>query len=186
MTWNDAVAYCQWLSDQEGEEYRLPTEVEWEYACRAASAMRRSFGNDEHELPRHAWVRSNSQLAPQPVGRKLPNRFGLRDMHGNVMEWCEDLYHKASHHQTRGHHPTEFTGAPDDRGRALRGGSVWAAPLGCRSAWRLVSDPSDRGNHWGFRVVRTARHTSSPQLSLTVTRVPESDPSNECTGRSKK
>ena len=109
VSWIDAVSYCNRLSEREGLEpaydqkpetaelrqgngYRLPTEAEWEYACRAGSLRRYSFGDDPTDLDRHAWYLQNSGDQTHPVGRLEPNAFGLFDMHGNVKEWCFDAF----------------------------------------------------------------------------------------------
>ncbi|HHD73096.1 MAG TPA: hypothetical protein ENL02_04250, partial [Epsilonproteobacteria bacterium] len=98
VSWHDAKAYCDWLSDKTRETYRLPTEAEWEYACRAGTAEKWSFGDDEKELDKYAWYDKNAydkgekhpDYGTHPVGTKDPNPWGLYDMHGNVWEWCED------------------------------------------------------------------------------------------------
>ena len=92
ISWYDAVAYCKWLSEKTGDKYRLPTETEWEYACRAGTETKWSFGDDEKELEKHAWYNKNSDNTTHLVGEKLPNPWGLYDIHGNVWEWCEDWY----------------------------------------------------------------------------------------------
>ena len=92
VSWNDAAAFCQWLSRKEGKEYRLPTEAQWEYACRAGSTTRYSFGDDATSLGEYAWYAGNSGSKTHPVGEKKPNAWGLYDMHGNVWEWCADWF----------------------------------------------------------------------------------------------
>ncbi len=94
ITWHAAMEYCHWLSTKTGKVYRLPTEAEWEYACRAGTTTAYGFGNDASQLADHAWFFENSDDKPQPVGKKKPNAWGLHDMHGNVAEWCLDLYDK--------------------------------------------------------------------------------------------
>src|SRR5262249_52774742 len=90
VSWNDAQAFCSWLSRKEGRIYRLPTEAEWEYACRAGTESFFFSGDDPAELAAYAWTGTEGQTGLHPVGTLRPNAFGLFDMHGNVTEWCHD------------------------------------------------------------------------------------------------
>jgi formylglycine-generating enzyme required for sulfatase activity len=148
VSWDDAAEFCKKLSEKTGRTVRLATEAEWEYACRAGSQARFSFGDDEEPLPDHAWYRENSGEKTHPVGQKRPNAWGLYDMHGNVGEWVSDWlgsYRKAA--------TTDPTGPATGGRRVLRGGSYRAKPAHFRSAFRNYSDPDDRWNSVGFRVV---------------------------------
>ena len=148
VSWRDAVAFCKWLSQKEGRLYRLPTEAEWEYACRGGTRTRWSFGDDPEAIGHCAWTLNDAGGTFHPVGSKKPNPFGLYDMHGNAWEWCHDwlgLYGDAS--------VVDPVGAPEHSGRAVRGGSFdWDNVSHTRSATRL-NYPSDRCYlNYGFRV----------------------------------
>ena len=91
VSYDNAVAFCQKLSEITGKNYRLPTNSEWEYACRAGTETLFSFGDDFEHLKDYAWYEDNSGLITHPVGQKLPNDWGLYDMHGNVWEWCQNV-----------------------------------------------------------------------------------------------
>ena len=130
VSWNYAQAFCQKLSQITGKTYRLPTEAEWEYACRAGTTTRFYFGDDANQLGNYAWYDGNSQNTTHPVGQKKPNAWGLHDMIGNVWEWCEDDWHD------------NYIGAPTDGSawlinndncshlKCLRGGSWINSPNG--------------------------------------------------------
>ena len=92
ISWEDANEFCTALSIKEGYAYRLPTEAEWERACRAGTQSTFSFGNQRGQLERYGWSPVNAGDDAEPVGQKLPNQYGLYDMHGNVWEWCSDWY----------------------------------------------------------------------------------------------
>ncbi|TRU98672.1 MAG: formylglycine-generating enzyme family protein, partial [Microcystis wesenbergii Mw_QC_S_20081001_S30D] len=152
VSWNNAQAFCQKLSQITGKTYRLPTEAEWEYACRAGTTTRYYFGDDASQLGDYAWYSANSQSKTHPVGQKKPNAWGLYDMSGNVWEWCEDDWHD------------NYIGAPKDGSawpinndnrshlKCLRGGSWNSYPGYCRSAIRYGYNPGDDYGS-GFRVV---------------------------------
>ncbi len=152
VSWADAKAYAAWLASKTGKAYRLLSEAEWEYACRAGREGAYCFGGDESQLGRYAWYASNSGGKTHPVGEKLANEWGLHDMHGNVWEWCEDLWHG------------DYNGAPDDGSawttgggdwRVLRGGSWNDVPRDLRAACRISNYPTDRDDDYGLRVART-------------------------------
>ena len=150
VSWDDAQKFCQKLSEKTGKKYRLPTEAEWEYACRAGTQTRYHFGDSENKLGEYAWYDKNSSSKTHPVDQKKPNNWGLCDMSGNVWEWCEDGWHK--NYQNA---PTDGTAwndkHPQTSLRVLRGGS-WNDHWGnCRSASRISSDI--RSDFIGFRVV---------------------------------
>ncbi|GBL13959.1 hercynine oxygenase [Microcystis aeruginosa NIES-1211] len=157
VSWNDAQAFCQKLSQITGKTYRLPTEAEWEYACRAGTTTRFYFGDDASQLGDYAWYGGNSQNTTHPVGQKKPNAWGLYDMSGNVWEWCEDNWHDSYENA-----PTDGSAwlTNDNDYQIVRGGSWLLIPYFCRSANRNWSYPDfDSLNGDGFRVVCGAGRT---------------------------
>jgi len=157
INWNDASAFCQKLSQLTGRAVRLPTEAEWEYACRAGSTTRFYYGEDPDcsRLREYAWYEDdagpNDQEYAQAVGRKAPNAWGLHDMHGNVEEWCRDWYDPEFYVQQENVNPentTRITGY-----RVLRGGSWWDTAPCYRSASRSADLPGFPHCRFGFRVV---------------------------------
>ena len=175
VSWNDVQEFIKKLNKKEGaDKYRLPSEAEWEYACRAGTTTRYSFGDDEGKLGDYAWYAENSGSRPpnkgdflgydkddwfsnkwngntHPVGQKKPNPWGLYDMHGNVYEWVQDWYHD------------DYEGAPTDGSawesesgsdRVDRGGSWYLDARNCRSANRVSLVPVYRSNYLGFRLLR--------------------------------
>ena len=171
MTHHAAMEYCRWLSEKTGLTYRLPTEAEWEYACRAGSKTAYFFGDDPDDLEDYAWYVENAEK-PQPVGKKKPNPWGLYDIHGNVSEWCLDQYVPDFYKQFAGGKTTLEPFAPPTAAEypyVARGGSWDDDPENLRSAARLpsdrewsVQDPQRPQSIWwhtdahfiGFRVVR--------------------------------
>jgi len=151
VSWADAVAFCRKLSEKTGKAVRLPTEAEWEYACRAGSRTRFSFGDSDGVLGDYAWCASNSGGKTHPVGQKKPNPWGLYDMHGNVWEWCADWFGGYSSGASTG--PQE---AGSGGSRVLRGGSWDRADAGrFRCADRHARAPVDRRGECGFRCALT-------------------------------
>ncbi len=185
VDWNDAVAFCQWLSRKEGKTYRLPTEAEWEYACRAGTTTRYSSGDEPEALAKvgnvadaafradfpydnrllatGALKASDGNVFTSPVGSFRPNAFGLYDMHGNAWQWCSDRY-SGNYYAVS---PVNNPQGPDRRQaqadvgynsgdeRVLRGGAWDTIAMQARSAARWSSLPVYRGYITGFRVART-------------------------------
>lgn len=157
VTWEDATNYCVLLTRKEkqagrlppGYEFRLPTEAEWEYASRAGSSNRFSFGDDPelNELKSYAWYSDNSGNTTHPVGTKLPNAWGLYDMHGNVAEWCTDFYGSLPERSM-----TDPTGPRYGEKRVIRGGSFSDEGKYCRSATRFADWSTNAITNVGFRV----------------------------------
>jgi formylglycine-generating enzyme required for sulfatase activity len=142
MTEHAANKYCQWLSAQTGHFYRLPTEAEWEYACRAGTTTAYSFGDNAAELGEYAWYYDNSDEKYQQVGKKKPNPWGLHDMHGNVMEWTADQFAPDYYHRLRGKAANPFVRPQTLYPRTVRGGGWDDAADQLRSAFRRGSDAS--------------------------------------------
>ena len=147
VSWFEACEFCRLLSQKESGVYRLPTEAEWEYACRAGSTTAYCFGDSEMLLRDYAWFRDNSSRKPHPVGEKQPNAWGFHDMHGNVWEWCQDYWAEYTANAQ-----TDPGGPPSGPSRVHRGGS-WNDDAGlCRSAKRYKFPPEYKDTTTGFRV----------------------------------
>ncbi len=177
MTQLAAVKFCEWLSAMTGHFYRLPTEAEWEYACRAGTSTAYSFGDDFSLLSDYAWYENNSGDKYQQVGTKQPNPWGLYDMHGNVAEWTLDQYLPTAYASRKGGVQNPLEKATKEYPKTVRGGSWMDAPERLRSAARRPSskswkkrDPQIPKSKWwhtdaafvGFRVVRPLQ-TPSPE-----------------------
>lgn len=157
ISWDDVQQLVGRLNVDAGPGvYRLPTEAEWEYACRAGTTTRWSFGEDERDLGDYAWYYGNAWNAElqyaQPVGTKLPNPWGLFDMHGNVWEWCQDAY--ASYPSAAVVDDPAVLGASGSY-RVFRGGSFGSFARSTRSAFRRRGTPDDRYVGMGVRLLRT-------------------------------
>ena len=179
LGWLGAIRYCNMRSRREGltpcynettgacnfdaDGYRLPTEAEWEYACRVGTDTKYSFGSDPAKLSSYAWFKENSNKTPHPVGGKKPNPWGLYDMHGNVWEWSNDIYSE-SYDPKAGENPT---GPAEGDERVLRGGGWNVGAESCRSSARYSEPPGLADvcfgyDAYGFRCVRKAGPPPSP------------------------
>jgi formylglycine-generating enzyme required for sulfatase activity len=157
VSWDDTVEFCKKLSDlpeekKAGRLYRLPTEAEWEYACRAGSKTAYAFDDEEGLLPEYGWFSRNSSRRTHTVGLLEPNAWGLYDMHGNVWECCSDRY---------GDYPKGAVSDPSapkvGSVRVGRGGGWYDVAADCRSAYRFRFVPSFRDNYLGFRVALSSQ-----------------------------
>ena len=168
VTWNDAIEFCKWLGKQHKMKYRLPTEAEWEWACRAGSIERWNCGDRIDDLKGNVNIADTALKATDPeidwgvkwddgfpftspVGRFKPNQFGLHDMHGNVSEWCSDWYDSSYYANSPINDPQ---GSDEGACRLLRGGDWMVGPGDCQSAFRGAHRPSFRNSNVGFRVVQ--------------------------------
>lgn len=182
MTEHAALKYCQWLSAQTGHFYRLPTEAEWEYACRAGTTTAFSWGDDPSQADQYAWHYGNSEEKYHPVGKKLPNPWGLHDMHGNVIEWCLDWYDAGTYAQRSGTSVSPFVKPSSGKlyPRVSRGGSWFDDVEYLRSSARFKSniawknqDPQLPKSIWfhtdaqwlGFRLVRPLKVPSPETMN---------------------
>jgi formylglycine-generating enzyme required for sulfatase activity len=148
VSWNDATAYCQWLSKKTGKTYRLPTEAEWEYAAKGGRLSQNYKYSGSNELNDVAWNLSNSDTKTHVVGGKRPNELGLYDLSGNVWEWCQDWYDSYSSNAIK-----NPKGAATGSHRVYRGGSWGHDSRYCRSSYRHLSTPAYRHDYMGFRLL---------------------------------
>ncbi len=149
VSYDMAQAFCQKLSAKTGKEYKLPTEAQWEYACRAGSTTEYYFGDDVNELEEYAWYGENSNSQTHQVGKKKPNKWGLYDMVGNVWEWCEDNWE-----DNYNNHPTDGSAVKNNSDTfVLRGGSWNDIDNYCRSANRYGGKRAGNSYNYGFRII---------------------------------
>ncbi|MGA2035202.1 MAG: SUMF1/EgtB/PvdO family nonheme iron enzyme, partial [Thermoguttaceae bacterium] len=177
VDWEDCQVFLKKLTengDAARGTYRLPTEAQWEYACRAGSTGGWSFGDRDLELDDYGWYTNDSQDTTHPVGQKKPNAWRLYDMHGNVWEWCADWF-DGNYYQASP--PSDPTGPPSGSNRVIRGGS-WRYDAGlCRSAYRDIGGPGDRNHDLGLRVSLTLAEKSgqeaAPPVAPAESKVPD-------------
>jgi formylglycine-generating enzyme required for sulfatase activity len=150
VSWKDAKDFCAVLGKKEGKTYRLPTEAEWEFACRAGTTTDFHSGDGQEAIDKAGWHRGNSGGTTRRVGQLAPNGWGLFDMHGNVCQWCEDWFAADTYANSARSDPV----GPDiGECRVLRGGSYLVISWGCRSAARAYGRHDNRDNDCGFRIV---------------------------------
>ncbi len=153
VSWNDAQEFLQRLAKKEqGKTYRLPTEAEWEYACRAGSTGKYCFGDEEAKLKEYGWYEENSGMRTYPVGQLTSNAWGLYDMHGNVWEWVQDWYAE-DYYKQRSVPDVDPQGPENGQSRVLRGGAFFDSQRNARCAYRGRCSPADADDDYGVRVV---------------------------------
>ena len=191
MTQYNAIQFCKWLYARTGIFYRLPTEAEWEYACKAGTNTTYSFGDNATDLKDYAWYADNSDNKTHPVGQKKANAWGLHDMHGNVSEWTYDQYISDFYHTNDGKISKNPIAVPEKLyPNAVRGGSFDETPENLTSTVRLASDPSwkqldpqiPKSNWWfpeapfvGMRLVRPAKTPSVAEINAYYDKKPIKD-----------
>ena len=158
VSWDEAQEFCKKVNAASAQAVRLPTEAEWEYACRAGTSTKYYSGDTEEDLKRVAWYYANSNNTTHPAGQKEPNKFGLYDMHGNVWQGCQDWYGDYTANEVVDPQGAA-QGVAQSNGCVLRGGAWHFEPCLCRSACRVEFLPDYRNNFLGFRVVVPASRT---------------------------
>jgi formylglycine-generating enzyme required for sulfatase activity len=151
ISWNDARKFCERLSGITGQTVQLPSESQWEYACRAGGTGKYGFGYSASQLGKYAWTENNSENKTHSVGEKSHNKWGLYDMHGNVWEWCEDVWH--DNYNDAPNNGSAWVNGGEQSQRVLRGGSWNVSIRLCRSANRGRSISGNSGKNVGFRIV---------------------------------
>ncbi|WP_428658338.1 formylglycine-generating enzyme family protein [Runella sp.] len=181
MTQYAAIYFCKWLYEKTGVFYRLPTEAEWEYACRAGTTTAYSFGDDPKLLDEYGWYKGNSNNGYKKLGTKKPNPWGLYDMHGNVMEWTLDQYVKDYYtKRSKGEVNEAFPKVTELYPTSVRGGSWDDDASACRSAnripsiadWKIIDPQSPKSEWWmtsasfvGFRIVRPVKTPTKEEIA---------------------
>lgn len=191
MTQYNAIQFCKWLYVRTGVFYRLPTEAEWEYACKAGTETNYTFGNDASKLGEYAWYKDNSDNKTHQVGQKKPNAWGLFDMYGNVSEWTYDQYVADFYGKSQGQTAENPVASPDKLyPNTVRGGSYDETPENLTSTARLASSPSwkqldpqiPKSNWWfpeapfvGMRLVRPVKTPSKAEIDAYYDKKPIKD-----------
>jgi formylglycine-generating enzyme required for sulfatase activity len=179
VTWHAAMEFARWISAKSGRTYRLPTEAEWEYACRAGTTTAYGFGDSPGKLGEFAWFKANSGKKPQPVGGKTPNAFGLFDMHGNIAEWVLDRYAPDAYAKPveAGVIPVNLPGEAR-YSHVVRGGGWKDAPPALRCGARRFSEPI-----WSKQDPQTPQsiwwHTEATDVGFRLVYVPEEYPATK-------
>lgn len=191
MTQYNAIQFCKWLYTRTGIFYRLPTEAEWEYACKAGSTGDFYFGNDKKELANYAWYSENSDKKTHQVGQKKPNAWGLYDMHGNVAEWTYDQYLPTFYAEANAKEVSNPVATPaklyplvvrggafDDEAKDLRASAREASD----PAWKQIDPQIPKSNWWfpeapfiGVRLVRPLNTPSKEQIEAYYNKAPIKD-----------